>query len=295
VRHLAGGVHNKTPAEIRALLPPEYRFRPVRRNAAATDEDDDEIDDELEEEEEEESLGSEDTTTEEETFEEEETGTEVSEAESFRTVSTVMMSNDPTPSVSRQASPAPHQVPAAPVVIRVDSNHINAIPGMEHVQSRQPSGSSVSEGRLVIDLDRRSGSEVSGVPADGAAAAVEDAGTLPPPDNLPTASNPPSRSSTVSSIILSRKRPSLRRLSSSSDEEAALPNLAVPGPSSGPSVGPGAEKRSRPVVEGSSAGAGTSRDVPGHVTPRRPFPAGISDPEIMRNASVITVLFIFVE
>ena len=135
VRHLRGGAHNQTPAQVRALLPPGYKTRPPRPPRAglpAADEDDleDEEDPDNPEAATEAETEAETTTEMETTVTEAETtlvsdtvdSEEEDETESMRTVSTRSASENPTPVQSR---------PPSPVLVRIDSNHVNAIPGRE--------------------------------------------------------------------------------------------------------------------------------------------------------------------
>jgi hypothetical protein len=166
VRHLRGQAHEQTPAQIRALLPPGYKTRPPRNRqnvpAAANPDDEDLVDEEEVDDDLEEVQGGDEAL-----FDAE--AAAASDTDSLHTVSTVALSHGPTPTPSRSPSP---------ILVRIGSNGINAIPGLEGYQS--------TRSRATSDASSASGQQIASVPnVDPWAQAHDevfgDAGTLPPP------------------------------------------------------------------------------------------------------------------
>ena len=124
VRHLRGAAHSRTPAQIRALLPPGYKTRPPRNRRNAEAEENPEDEDLVDEEEVDDDLEEEEVQDDEDLVDEE--AAAASDTDSMHTVSTVALSTGTTPAPSR---------PPSPVVIRISSNGINAIPGLEDYAS----------------------------------------------------------------------------------------------------------------------------------------------------------------
>ena len=133
VRHLRGAAHSRTPAQIRALLPPGYKTRPPRnrRNPEAEENPDDE--DLVDEEEVDDDVEEEEVQDDEDLVDEE--AAAASDTDSMHTVSTVALSTGTTPAPSR---------PPSPVVIRIQSNGINAIPGLEDYASERSRATSTT-------------------------------------------------------------------------------------------------------------------------------------------------------
>jgi hypothetical protein len=171
VRHLRGQAHEQTPAQIRALLPPGYKTRPPRNRRNAPPAADPADEDLVDEEEVDDDLEGDEALVDAE-------ADAASDTDSLHTVSTVAQSRGTTPAPSRSVSP---------VLVRIGSNHINAIPGHEDDQStrsRATSGASSASSGHGVANDPGVGLNLNPNVDPWVQAHDEvfgDAGTLPPP------------------------------------------------------------------------------------------------------------------